>query len=352
MKAKVKSTRTFGVEIEFVNNSEFNQNDLAKHINNKFRNIDVAAESWNHTTRDHWKIVTDSSCGLELVSPVLEGKKGVEEARKVIDALNNVDGVIVNRHCGIHVHVGISDISVKAMKNILIHYGKNEELIESILAPSRRATSRWANSLLDARMMGNHSTSERPHQNMEEFRTWLNQFDSCGDMVTGFDRRYRTMARYRTVNVQAYHRQRTIEFRQHGGSMDSEKILNWTIFLTNMVDKCVKATNMSVNIKDDKKKAFKALFGDSKVIYDYMLKRAKHFGYDCYGDALENTLVERRMFDMRNSDCRGNIIIDKYSNGSYVVRDVDSSRQSMLEFLQIEDEGQTTRQLGAMCFAL
>ena len=358
--AKNKTDRTFGVEIEFTTNGSRTQSEVAARVNSAFRSIDIVSEGWNHDTRNHWKIVTDSSCGFELVSPILSGSDGLKEAQKVINALSNVDGVMVNRSCGIHVHVGCNDITKTGMINTLVHYAKNELLIESVLAPSRRATSRWANSLLDARMGSALSIRNgEPHGSIDEFKAWLETFETCNDIVHAFQNRYGNMDRYRTVNVQAWNRQRTIEFRQHGGSLDSTKILTWVLFLLNTVEKCMATDKLvSCNIKQDPKKAFKQLFGESKVVYDYMLKRAIHFGYDCYGTPnvveVKRTWVDDtnkwKVVEMTNGtfNVQQNLSSNNRHNADTWV-DVNSNRK-ILNMLTGNTEVKTTRQLGTMLF--
>ena len=42
--------------------------------------------------------------------------------------------------------------------------------------------------------------------------------------------------RYYKVNAVAYERHQTIEFRQHSGTTEYEKIANWVMFLAKLVD--------------------------------------------------------------------------------------------------------------------
>ncbi len=41
--------------------------------------------------------------------------------------------------------------------------------------------------------------------------------------------------RYHKVNLEAYARHRTVEFRQHGGSTNFTKMKNWILFLNRMI---------------------------------------------------------------------------------------------------------------------
>ena len=73
--------------------------------------IEVRDETYNHETRDYWKIVPDSSVhgGFEVVSPVLEGEAGLEQLRTVVTALDDMGGT-VNKTCGYHVHFDAADL--------------------------------------------------------------------------------------------------------------------------------------------------------------------------------------------------------------------------------------------------
>jgi len=344
--AKVKSERTFGIEIEFITDGTNSQSQIAQELNRAFRSVTIESEGWNHTTRDHWKIVTDSSCGLELVSPILTGSKGLKQAQRVIDTLSMIEGVTVNRSCGIHVHVGCADITANGMKNVILQYAKNERLINSVLAPSRRDT-RWARQLV-----GNNSR----YTDMNSLKTALDGADTCTQIISLMS------GRYQTVNVQCWNRQRTVEFRQHGGSLDSEKIMNWVVFLLNTVEKCMKSNKISLTVNENQVKAFKQCFGESKVVYDFMLGRAKHFGFDCYGEV--ETVEQLRYFSCEGED--GNMYkVQMMSNGAYIVQvngiQSDSNRTVLKDLLVSLDitlpnilpskAHQTARQLGKQLFA-
>lgn len=337
--AKLNTARTFGIEIEFINRSNKSQNELARYINNKFRRLDCIGESYNHTTQDHWKIVTDSSCGLELVSPILSGQKGMKDAQSIIDCLANIEGVTVDRSCGIHVHVGASDITPQGMKNVILHYAKNEEIINSVLAPSRR-DSRWARQLVN----GHNSR----FGSILRLQQRLDNCTACSHIINALG------GRYNTVNVECWNRQRTIEFRQHGGSLDSEKILNWAHFLINTVETCMTETPVKTTIRTNPKQAFKAVFGNSKIVLDFMLGRANHFGFTQFGQV--------KTVEVKRTWLHDNFKVTEMTDGSFNVKqrmelntcdvwqDVESNRKTLMMLLSTTDRGQTTRQLGKSLF--
>tara|TARA_R110002124_G_scaffold272617_1_gene441814 strand:- start:412 stop:702 length:291 start_codon:yes stop_codon:yes gene_type:complete len=43
-------------------------------------------------------------------------------------------------------------------------------------------------------------------------------------------------SRYYKLNLQSYNRHESLEFRQHGGTVELEKIKNWILFLHNLVE--------------------------------------------------------------------------------------------------------------------
>ena len=89
--------RKFGIEIEAYNCS---RERLAREL--KEAGIEVTVEGYNHTTRPHWKLVTDSSLSgndtFELLSPILVGETGLRELEKVCWVLDLCD-VKVNESC-------------------------------------------------------------------------------------------------------------------------------------------------------------------------------------------------------------------------------------------------------------
>jgi len=335
--AKLTTDRTFGLEIEFVNRSSMSKDVLAQYINKKFRKLDCIGEGYNHTTQNHWKIVTDSTCGLELVSPILSGKKGMENAKCIIDCLANIEGVTVNRDCGIHVHVGASDITTQGIKNVVLFYAKNQHIIQSILAPSRR-NSRWTNTLANN------------YGDLTQINSRLNGCNSVSEVISAFNG-----TRYQTVNLQAYSRQRTVEFRQHGGSLDSEKILNWAHWLITTVEMCNQLeTVITPTVRTKQTVAFKQCFGHtSKVVLDFMLGRANHFGFTNFGSVKTISVVKR--WEAVCELTATVFTVNKLSNGGIEVKEdgntVKSGRKTLLHLLGVTDTNQTTRQLGTLLFS-
>ena len=169
--------RNFGVEIEAYNCT---RERLARELT--AAGIRVEVEGYNHT--DHWKLVTDSSLSgnntFELVSPILHGEQGIEELEKVCWVLDLCNAK-VNDSCGLHIHMDAAEFDLQTWKNLIITYKRLENVIDHFMPQSRRNN------------------------------------------------------RYHKVNLEAYARHRTVEFRQHGGSTNFTKMSAWIHFLAKMI---------------------------------------------------------------------------------------------------------------------
>ena len=103
--------------------------------------IHVAVEGYNHTTRDHWKLVTDSSLQgnntFELVSPILVGENGLKELETVCWVLD-ICNAKVNDSCGFHVHMDAASFNLDTWKNLTLTYKHLEHLIDAFMPRTRR----------------------------------------------------------------------------------------------------------------------------------------------------------------------------------------------------------------------
>jgi hypothetical protein len=112
--------RKFGVEIELnsFDQRDFKKNPLKKdelpmgmkEICSSLNEVGLSSkiENWHHTHNNkNWIIKPDSSCGIELCSPVTND---LEDITKVIELLINNKNIKVDNRCSFHVHVDVSDL--------------------------------------------------------------------------------------------------------------------------------------------------------------------------------------------------------------------------------------------------
>ena len=202
--------RNFGVEIEAYNCTS---ERLAREL--RAAGISVQVEGYNHTDHaDHWKLVTDSSLHgnntFELVSPILHGEAGIDELEKVCWVLELCD-VKVNDSCGLHIHMDAHDFTMDTWRNLAISYKRLEPVIDAFMPGSRR-NNRYCQPL-----SGISETAISRAQNITELRRAFHN------------------DRYHKVNLEAYARHCTVEFRQHGGSTNFTKMSAWIHFLEKMI---------------------------------------------------------------------------------------------------------------------
>lgn len=202
--------RNFGIEIEAYNCT---RERLARELT--AAGINVQVEGYNHTDHtDHWKLVTDSSLSgnntFELVSPILHGEQGLEELEKVCWVLDLCNAK-VNDSCGLHVHMDAAEFDLSTWKNLILTYKRLEGVIDNFMPRSRR-NNRYCKTLT--------AISEAA----------INRASNISDLRAAFSHN-----RYHKVNLEAYARHRTVEFRQHGGSTNFTKMSAWIHFLSKMI---------------------------------------------------------------------------------------------------------------------
>jgi hypothetical protein len=230
---------TFGVEIEVTR--LISQDAIAQAL--QAAGIAAAVEGYNHVTKRHWKVVTDGSCGYEVVSPILSGEKGLCELRKVCETLTRI-GCKVNKHCGLHVHLGADFLGVGRVRNFVKRYMANEANLDAIQPRARRGSkNRFCLPI------------------SETMRTHL--IDNCHviDDMVGLQ-----TTRYCKVNLQSYRKYGTVEIRHHAGTTNATRIENWVRFLIGFATTATpeNATNIEFN----------EMFNNNNIAQFYRRRRA------------------------------------------------------------------------------
>jgi hypothetical protein len=159
--------------------------------------------------------------GWELVSPLLFGNDGLEQIRKVCKILND-NNAEVDKRTGFHVHHDARHLAGKDFARLFAFYCKFEPVINALVAPSRR-NNHYCKSIsqffsLDRTAALHSLTSDR----------------AKNDWYSYYNRAFGT--RYIALNYEAYSRHGSIEFRQHQGTTDADKICWWVVMTQNMVE--------------------------------------------------------------------------------------------------------------------
>lgn len=222
-----KSERNIGIEIEFF--SRHRPNIIGLGI-----------------LKDDGSIRADEGEPLEFASWVAKGDAFLDLVDNVCNKLKAVDAK-VNKSCGLHVHLEVSNETDDTRSNIRNWWQIFESIFFAIVSPSRR------NNSFTRKTVGVPD------------RTWSSD-------------------RYHALNVMAYRRHGTYEIRLHQGSVNPEKIKNWTIILLNFFD-----TFSTVPATPNRLKRVKSFNDRDRMMYfynslslpltlrKYALKRIKEF---------------------------------------------------------------------------
>lgn len=200
--AATTAARRFGVEIEF---NGVSRARVAAALNDA--NV-ILREGYGNSALA-WTLKTDYSVngqGLELVSPPLSGDEGLDQLRLVLRVLRSV-GAKVDRSCGLHIHHEVRDLGAVGIARLVRLWHENQTTIDWFVAPSRRSTEghQYCNGWRDDLVSSLESAARR------------------GDVDC-------RSGRYRTLNVCSYPSYGTVEVRQHGGTLEYNKIETWILF--------------------------------------------------------------------------------------------------------------------------
>lgn len=214
----------FGVEIEFIGIS---LSDAHGGLLKAGYAVDLITHSI-HASHGEWKVVPDASvwserwhddecpadydedectCGLpddamggELVSPILQGLKGLKELANILKTLQEL-GAFVDHNCGLHVHVDARGFGPHEILQVVRRFVMHEDQINA-LHPSRLANTYC------------QPISRRVDEEFLKRVTHLSGLRS-------------RLHRYMTLNVHSLMRHGTLEFRQHAGTVDPTVACQW-----------------------------------------------------------------------------------------------------------------------------
>ena len=203
------STRTFGCEFEF---NGISMSEAVRALN--AAGVDAFEARRDDPISLRWKVIRDGSVrgtGLELVSPILTGIEGIVAVRQALKALDDA-GARTDTSCGFHLHVGANGLNGVQLTRIVELYAANHDAINLMVSPSRRNPNHQYASRLttDRRYDAPRLDALRNATTQSELRQAANAFE-----------------RYLSINLKAFAKHGTIEFRQHQGTVSGKKAEAW-----------------------------------------------------------------------------------------------------------------------------
>lgn len=237
---KFDMNRSFGIEIEAVGATL--ETVSAALTRAGIRNFMVTnyqqVHTNNHLASGAWKVVKDGSLTgpspFELVSPKLQGEDGFAQIRNVCAVLATL-GVTVNDTCGFHVHHDASDFDGRTWRNLVMLYARLEKKLDESLPGTRRSAQvNYYCHGIAHKMDAVSSNGRKGHEalanvtSQPELVQWFRDFAP----------HTANQPRYHKVNVHtSWDRHKTVEFRQHCGTVDAEQIESWVILTQLMIDR-------------------------------------------------------------------------------------------------------------------
>ena len=249
----IKTARTFGVEIEFGLKNGITDDSFKSEFEMRTGEqimIQTGTYDTGHSNTK-WILGYDGSVhvrnhrSLELKSPPIKLSE-IGRLKKVYEYLDEVGKV--NRTCGQHVHVDTNDMTFKQKKKILIAYLINEDVIDMMHPVSRRygigVGSQYCGSGVGRRGISFHNADQNNSNDRGTIYATLQEhyksvvINECIKKI----KKAKNLSKLRLdgfgdkfSNVKIDSRYGTLEFRQHSGTLEYKKIMNWIIFLNQFV---------------------------------------------------------------------------------------------------------------------
>tara|TARA_Y100000015_G_C2395272_1_gene92419 strand:- start:318 stop:1784 length:1467 start_codon:yes stop_codon:yes gene_type:complete len=237
-----------------------------------------------YTPNINMKAVYDGSTdGHEFVSGVLHGNKGIKTIREMCDYLNEHNAK-VDRKCGVHVHIGGASFNRRFSIMVARLCKEIESDLYAMLPQSR-----------------NDNTYCRKLPNYVSELNFRNYRDNLGKLIMNMviDRTYNkkknhpgghyNSQRYYWLNMTNYSCATgpdTIEFRNHSGTLDFNKIYNWILICMSIVKfaenqqrriwNCGLSDKHRITLKDVLKYSLNSK--DFEKVWLYVKARASRFG--------------------------------------------------------------------------
>jgi len=224
---------------EFRRSKTFNENKSKRMVGIEIEAVNGESSIVDDECGDFVSCVYDGSIsdGDEFVSNPANGDLLYRDIKKLTQSLRD-GGYVVDSRCGLHCHFDIRDISENDKKKLHIAYSLFEKFFFEMVSPSRRDnqychTLRKDYEVLFAKKYKNYLTNREDY--VLENEIICSRYDS---------------RRYDWVNLNSSYVRGSLEIRNHNGTIDSVKIINWIRIHNRFIDWVLKTDiKRLVNLK-------------------------------------------------------------------------------------------------------
>ena len=227
--------RRYGVELEFI--CTMSKANLARKIYAQ-TGQDILCTHYSDKT-NRWKLKDDNSVsgrgeyryGMEFVTPILKGENDMMKLRSIVDCIEQYG--IVNRTCGMHVHIDITGEQELPLRKLMKFFAKYENAINKLLPLSRRGANN--NYCRDSFSGETDLGLVYKKLNNLDVRRLLN----C-----------RWFVGRGKWNFQNYWRHGSVENRAHSGTLSATKVDHWVRLTQAMINVAIDNRGETIR-KDD-----------------------------------------------------------------------------------------------------
>ncbi|MGA8180305.1 MAG: amidoligase family protein [Desulfobacterales bacterium] len=248
--------RNFGVEIEFfglryvtmpINNGIIKPYNISSKTKDGRHIVDFIKDLGIHIgdDRDSWHFEKDASvrgkghtrCGAELTSPILSGIKGLVQVYQMFQFLNDIEGIAIDKSCGLHVHHGV-DLAKYSCAHLqqLVRIVHPFERQFYLLIPGDRHHAETCRPMeIDVEAFLDICDGGSEFGTCELKKLWYSAENRCEEFTESHSRYDKT--RYHGLNLHSYWYRSTIEFRYHSSVLlDIDEAMQWIIFTQFLVE--------------------------------------------------------------------------------------------------------------------
>lgn len=236
---KFQSSRRFGVEFEMSNTlTRKGVADVIKSVSE--RHVRVSRYELS-SKNDYWHVKSDSSCGprgidgpsgTEVATYICSGSKDIDHVSRTMSEVRR-RGAAVNEHCGLHVHVEVSDFTEDDIGRMLLFWFAIEPVMVCAMPFSRR-NNKYCKTLTSVH---DHVFLEWMYR-LNGAKSVANMFKPCNDLFMD------SAQKRRTVNVVNFYKamdsddqpRKTVEFRWPEGTLRPSDIRSWVVIFLSFVD--------------------------------------------------------------------------------------------------------------------
>lgn len=260
--------QTFGIEIE---TSGKTREEVIKKIAEYFGTETTICHNGGYydiwTAKDTkgrtWKCMYDSSIiaatdykKCEIVSPILtyDDMNDLQEVVRIVRKNGSVSSA--EKDCGIHVHIGLGNHTIKTLKNLVNYFSAYQDVIYKALQIDPYRATKWCKKLEPSLI---EKFNARGLDTMAKGETaWYGA--GCEN---GKHEHYNN-TRYHGLNFHSVFSKGTIEFRLFNGTLHAGEIRSYITF-------CLAISNFALNARSIKRNR-KNQFNDKYTMYEMLCR--------------------------------------------------------------------------------